>query len=218
MDRGALRTLVRSLIDEPSADFWSDAELNTWINLGQRHYVNKIGQAFEHYFGTSSFISYVAGTQFYDLPSDNIRLVRVERVDFEDPVELDPISINDKERFSRTLIAQTTGIENFEFYFIFGGQIGIAPTPDISLTNNIRLFYIQRVPDMTGDSGAGNSPFLGLLEEHHEITAYYAAIQAYAKDEANPALLKVELKELERQLVNSVEDRQVQRPRYVKLD
>ena len=81
MDRGTLRTLARSLFDEPSAEFISDLEFNTFLDLGQRYYVNKIGQAFEHYFGTSSFISYVADQELYAFPADAMLRVLTRLVD-----------------------------------------------------------------------------------------------------------------------------------------
>lgn len=71
-----LRTAVRAVLDEVSARFWPDSQLNIWINGGCRDIARK-AEVIQQ-FNTS--ISAVAGTAKYPLPTDVIRVHRVEFV------------------------------------------------------------------------------------------------------------------------------------------
>jgi len=68
------RAEVRALLDEPSAQFWSDAQLNNWVNGGAQDIAR---QAQALWMQTS--IPAVANQQTYNLPTD---FLGVHRLDF----------------------------------------------------------------------------------------------------------------------------------------
>lgn len=72
---GNARTDVRSLIDEPVAAFWTDTEINQWLNQGTQ----EIQRVAEWKRGIAT-IDTTAGTQEYIAPSDLLRLYRLEFV------------------------------------------------------------------------------------------------------------------------------------------
>ena len=67
---------VRSLIDEPVAQFWSDAELTEWINQGCAEIQREVEWARKG----PTVIDTVAGTQTYYAPQDFLRIYRLEFV------------------------------------------------------------------------------------------------------------------------------------------
>lgn len=66
----------RSVIDEPTTAFWTDTEITDWINDGARD----IARRAEELLNFSTSINAVAGVATYSLPSDIIRVHRMEFV------------------------------------------------------------------------------------------------------------------------------------------
>jgi hypothetical protein len=64
---------VRSLLDEPSAQFWSDSELTTWINSGCVDLARKV-----EWKRAQANLTVTAGTQNYTAPTDTYRIHRLE--------------------------------------------------------------------------------------------------------------------------------------------
>jgi hypothetical protein len=71
----AARTEARSLLDEPSAQFWSDNQLNSWLNQGAQD-IARQAQAL----WMQTQIPAVPGQQYYRLPDD---FLGVHRIDFQ---------------------------------------------------------------------------------------------------------------------------------------
>lgn len=67
------RTEVRSLLDEPSAQFWSDSELNSWLNQGAQD-VAREAQAL----WMQTEIGAVPDQQYYRLPDDFLGVHRLD--------------------------------------------------------------------------------------------------------------------------------------------
>lgn len=70
---GDCRADLRDRLDETQARFWSDAQLNRWINEGAMD-VSRRGECLP----TSSVIAVVAGTRDYALPTNGFTLHRAE--------------------------------------------------------------------------------------------------------------------------------------------
>ena len=66
---------VRSLIDEPVAQFWSDAELTEWINQGCQEIQRQVEWA-----QAQTTIAATAAQQLYAGPQDLLRIHRLEFV------------------------------------------------------------------------------------------------------------------------------------------
>jgi hypothetical protein len=69
------RSEVRALIDEPVAQFWSDAQLNSWINQACED-IARIGQSLWQFTTTAA----VLNQQNYNLPADFLGIHRIEFV------------------------------------------------------------------------------------------------------------------------------------------
>src|SRR5271166_2597462 len=66
---------VRSMIDEPSAQFWSNSELTGWMNQGCENFAQRTRTL-----RTQETLPVVAQTQNYIAPADMYALYRVEFV------------------------------------------------------------------------------------------------------------------------------------------
>jgi hypothetical protein len=107
------------------------------INHAKDFYVNIINTINPTINGRSGTITYVAGTELYDLPGDLDSIKRVELVSTKEKVEL--IDIDQKE-INR---ADNDVLDTRPSYYIWGSQIGL-----VNVTGNVTIYYVRRVPDL----------------------------------------------------------------------
>lgn len=69
------RTEVRSILDETNAHFWTDAQINSWLNQGAQD-IARQAQAL----WMQTYIQALPGQQYYRLPDD---FLGVHRIDFQ---------------------------------------------------------------------------------------------------------------------------------------
>lgn len=203
---------TRFLLKESTASFWGDTELYIYMTEAEQEVFNLIMEEDEGYFQTTNeTIDYEANTQEYDLPSDCIKVVLVERTDVDPDKTLSPINMQDKLRYEP--ITDATALEEgWEYYYINGTKIGIVPTPNESKTDNLKIYYIARADDVDSSSSAFTVP-----NDYgaHQLIAVKTAIIAKLKgDEPIGDLERKELK-LEARLKTSLQSRQTQEARYV---
>lgn len=173
------RTELRTLLDEDSAMFWTDAQLNVFIQRSFLAVYNKIANKRRGYFETSQNVTYVAGTELYTLAAVTVKIVLVERVDalVSRPVNLIPIDITQKNDY--VLPSGVDGIPGDEKYFITGNSIGIAPIPRSAVTNALKVWYVP-VPVLP--SANGDSFPTELSDLHHECIVWGALMRALQRD------------------------------------
>lgn len=73
MNRGAIRDLARVLLSEPTASYWSDSELNNYINYGLEDFCNQT-EVLEGIY-TDSQVQYQAD---YSWPTNCIKIKQIE--------------------------------------------------------------------------------------------------------------------------------------------
>lgn len=185
MQLSDVRTLARQKSDEEATGYVSNSEVLSYINQGLRFVYGKIAQRFENYFitkgtvGNGGLITTVSGTDEYNLPTDLMKLVRVEQRQSGSSSENDWI----------TLKALNIGNDNIRVfyppregygpgsaygYFIAGNKIYLRPVPTQAFS--LRIWYVPRVTALSADSDIP-----GIPEEYHELLAEYAAIQIISK-------------------------------------
>ncbi len=176
--RAQLRTRVRQYLDETSEAYWTDTELNSWINQAYFYYYMWVVQTFDGYFTKDTLVSIVAGQAKYLVPSDFFKVRLVERVydTFTVPLRV----------YDRMESANITSNSNFSNLYLptyrFEGQnIVLEPTPDSNITDGIRLEYVPFATQMTLDTSI---PDAGYLEMWEEPIVIRAAISAKMKEEA----------------------------------
>ena len=191
-----LRTAVRDRLDESSASFWSNAQIDRYVNRAKDRVWNRVKALNEDYFAvtrlstdgsvtilgetyaTSSF-QIVASVRDYTLPPDfsEMRLIEVTTTNYED-VRFTYQDMTKPEMRAMMEIVDNQVPAYFLFDIIGERTMRIAPKSDTTL--DLRLTYIQAFPDMTTDADEMTMP--------HPL---YLAVESYAvgyalKQDRNP--------------------------------
>lgn len=175
-------TNVRSLIDEPVAQYWSDSELTTWLNQGCQE-VQRVAE-WKRAIGN---ITTVVAQQAYVAPSDLLRLYRLEFVpnnntsytyslEFRGYNEMDaawgnlktlPSAYPEQYTLWKFPSDKTPGT--------LGLQILLYPVPNVAGTLN--LYYYQAITPV-----AAGSDELDILPGWEDCLYNFAAYRALRKD------------------------------------
>jgi hypothetical protein len=207
---------TRSFPDNTSS-FFKDSTLLNFYNQAQQRIQNKLVQSFENWLVTSTSVSLVNGQEGYSLPSDMLKVVRIEDVqDTTSPVPLTPMSLNDKDDVSRGGVwVNLTSTRSVTNYAIKGKSFIVRPIPNINATNALKIYYSKRLPDFSSASSVSELPL-----EYHELLALGIVRRALIQQEASTeaiAVIRAEYNDLFREMTTTAEDRQVQRSRHVKF-
>jgi hypothetical protein len=207
------RTYVRTLLAEDSPAFWSNAQLNVFIQRSFLSVYTQIAQSGRGYFETTGLISYVAGQELYSLaamaPSGFVKLCLVERIDIPPNCTILPIDLSEKNDYALDSATETQG---YERYFMSGNNIGIAPPPVSSIANVLRLWHVPvpALPSADGDTFPAD-----LTDLHHECIAQGAFMRAAQRDKQLLALVAPVYKDLMELVKADTQQRISQEPRRI---
>jgi hypothetical protein len=190
-----VRTYVRTLLDEDTAAFWSDAQINEFINRSFMTVYTQIAQSQRGYFETTGNITYVAGTELYSLatmaPLGFIRLSLLERVDQPPNQTLLPIDISEKNDYAQ--VPGEGDTMGYEKYFMSGNNLGIAPVPQVNITNVLKVWYVPVPAKLVLDADVFPAD---LTEVHHECIAQGAYMRCCQRDKQLLAIVVPVYKDL----------------------
>jgi len=182
MNRGEIRSLVRGYLNEPFASFWTDAELNTYINIAIRKATDTIKNLSRHHFTTRATFSTTAGQEYYQLPATckDVKLITVINSDgIEVPVYFatwpDPFKTTDS-----ALGPGSTAGDLVNTVWIVGGSLRMVPIPQSVFT--MRIYFEARINNMTADADIPTFD-----EDYHDMAGKWAAIEARAKNKESSA-------------------------------
>lgn len=184
MNLSQIRSLTRTYLNEATAAFWTDAELNDVINVGCRKVHNLIKSLNRHHYTTRATFSTVSGTEWYNLPSDLKSLRIVSRED-SDGVEVrltkahmpDPFAWVGTYQFDTTVSSSTALYAPVQFLQL-GNDIRLIPIPQSAVT--MRLYYEARFVSLSADA---DTPTFD--EDYHDMAAKWAAVEASVKNDAD---------------------------------
>jgi len=169
-----IRQIVRDLIPEPSPRYFSDAELNRYINLGNRKF-SEVAKVLDGVFATDLF----AGTRDYSL--DSLPFIEIKRVSVTDDqgnsYKLRPITLAEMDDLSPAFENASSGIPAF-YYMRHNQLMSLFPAPSYTLANGLTAI-IKKIPnDLVNDDDIPEIPRI-----HHEALVYYAVHLAKMKDQ-----------------------------------
>ena len=169
---------VRLLVQEPTAQYWTDALLNIYINEAQMDIAvgcvpGAPGSMEEPILASEAYTTSVASQELYSLPPNyhGIRMVRARSVSTEDYAELPATDIEYARAHPRTSAAKP------EAYFLWGesGTYQVGMYPAFNSANGTIYVAYWRLPDeMTQDSAT-----LQIPAELHVACTYLAAYKAW---------------------------------------
>jgi len=221
----ASRTILKDVLSsgrtfpDNTSSFYTDSEMLDWLHWVQWDMQQVLIQTFENWFITSTSVSLVAGTSEYPMPTDaagkpnSIKVLRLEDTDNPtNPLEIYPISFNDKEYFNSPLETIVTALGNVRSYAIKGNRFLVRPRPNVG--GSIKVYYSRRISSFDSASSISEIP-----EEYHEGLVLGVIKRGLVKGEATAEALTFATSEYSRfknRMKTTAEHRQVQRPRYVK--
>lgn len=211
---------VRFLIDEPTAQNFTDTDIIQAINFSQQDVAKEITHIYEDYFEKQAALNPVngvigtggtiPGTEFYTLPADFLKFKRIERADTGEPIT--PIDQNEKAWNSQNLtsvVQQNAPLS----YYVTGNSVGFNPIPATVIP--ITLTYVYRLSDLNFIV-AGVTDISDIPAEHHDMIAIRAAIDMFIKDQEDTTALDNRWNFLLDQLHRTLRQRQIQAPKRVR--
>lgn len=168
-----LRELTLTWLDDVNAGYFSNSQVNRWLNNAQIEVQKLLLQAGENYYMKPVQTTLVVNQQDYVLPQDFMHLHRLTLVVSGSPptqseVPLSPITTNQQD-----LVPNQTGQP--QYYYIKRNRLVLFPTPDTTLP--MILTYSPLVGDMTLDTDLPNVP-----PQYHEFLAVLATNDGLIKD------------------------------------
>lgn len=135
-----VRDRVRVAVEESSARFWQNTDLNSWINDALRDIARRaeVIQSF------NTSVTIVAGTNKYNLPTNVIRVHRVE-FDPSGSSSIYPLEASTYQQMDAMWGVNQSSGGNPRFYVLWGMppnlQIQLYPVP--SVAGSLNLFYYR---------------------------------------------------------------------------
>lgn len=201
MNLQEIRNLVRVYLNEPIASFWSDATLNTLINVAVPKVHNRIKSTSRYHFTTRATFPTVAGTEYYSLPTNCKDVKMITRLDVDgretplgfipwpDPTEMTPAGFMDP-----SLGGSYDGPLS---YWIVGSAVRLLPRPSAVVT--MKIYYEAR---LTALSANGEIPSFDA--DYHDMAAKWAAIEAGIPNNNDLEELKRLYKERDEDMIQDV--------------
>lgn len=208
MNRGQLRTLVLSWLDDPDGTYFTPAQVNVWLNNNQHEVQKKLLEAGENYYVTRMSGLLIANQDTYALPTDFKTCHKIQCVGLgtsgvsEVRYPVDWVTYQQLD----SIAGLQTGMPLV--YNIRRNIITFRPIPDNAYT--VYLHQTYRVADMVNDTDLPDVP-----SDYTEYIAILTALDGFTKDSRTPSdFVVTKQKDYERRLEKDTK-RDVSAPRMV---
>lgn len=206
MTRADIRNLALYWLDDVDGGYFTSTQMNVFINNAQREVQKQLIQAGQNYFLKRSETTTVVSQADYVLPSDFLKLHRLEWIDSgtgttEDRQQIYPISVN-QQNYTTPAIGIPT------VYSLLKDRFTLYPTPESAKV--VRLYYSYRLTDMSSDSDTPDIP-----EDYHEYIAVLAAMDGFVKDDRMPTNLVKKMEDYKVLMKQTADDRKQDMSRKV---
>lgn len=190
-----LRTRARRRADAVGNNFFSDAEINDYINVGLGELYDVLVAKQEDYFVSSVSFSLINGQDAYSFSSIGLnnfyKALAVDSVQGNDTFRIKRFSIADRNRYqSNVAFHNSRGYADYE-YSIQGNEIKFVPEP--SAGDSITLWYVPKCAKLEADSDELDSRINSNWEEYIIILA---AIKMRQKEETSVTSLERDLERI----------------------
>jgi hypothetical protein len=172
-------TFVRDLLDETSAQFWTDEQLTNYINQGCAEVARKC-----EWKRTISNIAVTAEEQSVVAPTDTYRIYRLEFVQGDNTVNTYTVEFRGYMEMDQVWGINQEWPANYPLYYTMWGappslNIKLYPVPSESGTLNV--YYYQLITPAVSDSDP-----IDILEGWEDLIWDYATYRAWIQDN-NPS-------------------------------
>lgn len=205
----------RTMPDD-SSSFFTDTEMLRWLNWTQLDIQKRLIDTFENWLVTTTQVTLTANVEELAMPSGCIKIVRAEDVtNTSAPIEIHPINFNDKDSYNYWYQTQITQVGQVDAYAIYGNRLIFRPRP--STATPVRFYYCKALDDCDFVSASNTASLIPV--QYHEMLVWGMVKRAMVKQEATAEALTVanaEYNNLMTELTRTAENRQVQRPRFIR--
>jgi hypothetical protein len=151
-----MRTKVRRRLDEVTARFWNDTDLNDWINEAAREVARRA-----EVLQDTKFIDAVGGQQQYPMPTDVYRVHRVEFARSASSVQ--PLEYRDFNNMDSVWWSSQRTTPGDPYWFTMWGfpptlSLIVYPTPSTSIAQGFKVFYYRMPATVAADSDTVEVP------------------------------------------------------------
>jgi hypothetical protein len=208
MTRGELKALVSYWLDDLSFGYFSETQVNLWLNNGLERLQRKLIGSGERYYTKCVVTDTVRGQREYVLPDDFRKIQRLELIisgyatTQEQRRPLTFVTLNQQDLLS-TLLGPPAR------YTIRKNRIQVYPASD-SNSYKIRLYYTYKVSPMDEDIDEPDAPL-----QYHELIALYACEDGFLKDGRMSEILLKKMKQYEDEVDRDSIERHQDGPREV---
>jgi hypothetical protein len=202
-----LKALVSYWVDDLEFGYFTETQLTAFLNNAQKEVQKMLLRAGENFYTKMVQTSTVTNQTDYVLPSDFLKVQRVElilagSVPNEQIQSLDMITMNQKD----LIMEQTSSVPRA--FYLHRDRIVLCPIPDKVYT--LRITYSYLVSDMTTGSSVPDVP-----TQYHEYIAVVAALDCFLKDDRVPNTLLEKKAFYENMMKRDQEDRVESKTRMV---
>ena len=206
-----LRTRARRRADAVGNDFFADAEVNDYINIGLGELHDLLVSKYEDYYVSSVSFTLTSGTSTYTFSaislSDFYKLLGVDAVQGNDTVRIKRFNFADRTRYQADVsVYSSKGYADYE-YAIRGESIEFIPEP--TSTDSIKIWYVPSCTKLTSD-GATVSSSIELNWEEYAVLV--AAIKMRQKEETSTAALERDLERITARIEEASRNRDAAEP------
>ena len=206
-----LRTRARRLADAVGNNFFTDAEINDYINSGLGELHDILVSKFEDYSVSSVSFSLVKDQASYTFSSISLnnfyKALGVDLIDGNDTVRVPRYSFQERNTYSENSSYYTrTGRKNLR-YNINGTSITFMPIPEE--VHTIKIWYVPHCTKLSSD-GATVDNNLALNWEEYAVTL--AALKMRQKEETSTTSLERELDRLTARIEEASRNRDAGEP------
>ncbi len=207
MTLSQLETLVWSWLDDPQGGYFTQAQVDVWLNNATKEVQKQLIQAGENYYVERMSGLFLAGQDTYALPSDCKKIHKIEIV-------LSGTGVSEQRRtldfvtFQQLdMVAQNTGSPCV--YNIKRNLIIIRPIPDINYSCYLHQSY--RVADLVNSTDVPDVP-----SDYHEYIAVLATLDGFMKDQRDASQFVIDKQQTYLKRLNEdAENRDLSAPRTV---
>jgi len=183
------RTLIRGYTDETTPDDWTNADLNSLINVYYHNIRAVVISTFEDYYLTTGTFNIVKDKQEYGsadgVATDIYKIRRVElnydvATSGSAPTRMLPLTNIDEVRrdlglVNATSIITTSAGNYYTYGFGSNFKIGFIPIPDEAGTNAAKIWYVKEAADLSADSDDIDIPY---ADKNYMAIVYGATAEA----------------------------------------
>ena len=176
--RATMRARVRQQADIVNSTHVTDAEINTWVDIGLSELHDILVSHFEDYLESSSDITTVSGTSDYALPSTFYKLLAADLVEGGTRYSLGRYMHRERNRYQDSVGGIGRYVALFK-YRVIGTNLRLVPTPTSARTVNLR--FVPTYTELAADATLVNQ---AIPQGWEELAVMDAATKAALKEES----------------------------------